>query len=176
MLRTFLIAIVVGAAATLAALAGVRLFEAPDQPAQLERSVGGGSIERWSVGAQDRLAVTGDVPQPLPAGIGRPAEARLAGLTVATMKVRDVRGEVIGVASRIGAAERAGGPRAVWWTFVMGARGTLAAHLPDEREPAAGRLIGGTRTFEGATGRFAEAPHAAGGYLLQIARPRSAEP
>ena len=164
-------AAVLGAAAALVGLGSFDLVEVPQQTAQVEPASGAGPMtERGEVEARDRVAATGEGLQPVPAGIAPIDDARLAGLAVATMKVRDASGEVIGVASRIAAHEHDPTRRAVWWTFVVGPRGTLAAWLPDQSAPGDGRLLGGTRSFEGASGQFAEEALADGGYRLRLTR------
>ena len=169
--RTFLIAVLAGALAAVIGLASFDLAGVSQQPAQLEPAGDAGtSTERWMIEARDRIAATGDGLQPVPAGIATLRDARLAGLNVATMKVRNVSGEVVGVASRITANEQDLGVRAVWWTFVMGTRGTLAAYLPDQAVTGGGQLLGGTRSFDRASGQFSEERQADGGYRLRLTR------
>jgi hypothetical protein len=175
-LRTFAIAMAGGAVAALVLLGSVDLVDVPHFEPRLEPDVSGATLERWVIEPADRLAVTGTGVQPRPAGISPLTDPVLEGVAVATMKVRDSGGTVIGVASRIVARELEGAPPAAWWSFVMGERGTLAAQLPSATEPAGGRLLGGTRTFAGVAGRFVEHTRADGGYELQVWRDPAGAP
>lgn len=176
MLRSFLIAAFAGAVLTAALLHFLHPVVVPRVEPVIARDATGATTERWTATATDRLAATGQGVQPFPASIVPLDDPRLASLGVETLKIRDAQGEVIGVASRIAAVERDGGPRAVWWTFVMGLRGTLAAHAPDEAAAGGGRLVGGTRSFAGIAGRLVERRRADGGYDLAVLRDGSAGP
>jgi hypothetical protein len=173
-LRTFVLAALAGAIATLAVLANVKLVHVPLYEPRIVREQTGAALERWVVEPVDRLAVTGAGGEPRPADIVQLTEPALEGLSVATMKVRDTAGTVIGVASRVVAREAAGSMPATWWSFVMGERGTLATYVPDSTQPDTGRLLGGTRTFAGIAGSFTEHARPEGGYDLAILRETAA--
>lgn len=176
MLRIFAIAALAGAVLTLALLHFAKPVAVPWVEPVITRDSDEVVTERWTAMAADRVAATGQGVQPFPTSIVPLTDPRLASLGVETLKIRDAQGEVIGVASRIAAAERDGGPRAVWWTFVMGLRGTLAAHATDEGAAGDGRLVGGTRSFAGVAGRLVERRRDDGGYDLAVLRDGSAGP
>ncbi|MCC7410583.1 MAG: hypothetical protein IT495_02965 [Gammaproteobacteria bacterium] len=172
-LRTGVVAGVAGATLALAALAIVPIASVPAIAPIIESTADGGHLEQWMVREEDLLAVTAgpqDPDPPRPPGIARLADERLAATGVATMKLRDRDGIVVGVASRLIAPEA--DARAALWTFVLGTRGTLAAEVPQADVDGAGRLIGGTIDFAGVRGRFAEhaRPEAGVRYRLDVLR------
>lgn len=166
--RTFAVALLAGAATTLVALHAAPVMTNPLVPGIVERDGTGAQVERWHSAPVDRLAVTGAEGERFPDAIALLSEPRLARSTASTLKVRDAHGTVIAVASRFTAPER-DGRVATWWTFVAGARGTLAAYVPDATT-GMGRLLGGTREFENASGEFVEERDASGAFTLRIVR------
>jgi hypothetical protein len=128
----------------------------------------GVTSERWIVSGKDRLAATGPGIEPWPRDISSLADPELRGLSVATMKVRNSAGTVIGVASRIVASESVDSTPSIWWSFVVGERGTLAAQIADASRRDAGRLLGGTRSFAGVAGTFREQARDDGGYEVRL--------
>ena len=170
MLRRFLVAALAGAIVTVVLLASVKLVKLPHTAPLLTSSVGGRTSERWIVESADRLASTGPGVEAWPRDILPLDDAELRGLSVTTMKVRDTAGTVIGVASRIVGIESAESAPRIWWSFVIGDRGTLAAQIPDATRLDAGRLLGGTRSFAGVAGTFLERALADGGYEIRFVR------
>jgi hypothetical protein len=170
MLRSFLLAALAGALVTVVLLANLELVPVPHIEPRIVSDSSGATSERWIVEPADRLAATGAGVEPWPRSISSLDDPELSGLSVATMKIRDTTGTVIGVASRIVASESPGSPPRVWWSFVVGDRGTLAAWITDAAQPGSGRLLGGTRSFAGAAGLFLEQARADGGYELRLLR------
>jgi hypothetical protein len=168
--RTFLIGVLIGAVLTLAGLGTLRLAHVPRIAPIIETDAAGLPAERFLVGPDDLLTVSSQTGVAYPPAVKRLQGDRLADVEVATMKVRNARNEVIGVASRIAGADVEPGLRSVWWTFVLGRRGTLAAWLPDGDRPGDGTLAGGTADFEDASGQFAERTPAPGAYELTVRR------
>jgi hypothetical protein len=170
MLRSFLIAALAGTIVTIALLANLKLTELPRAQPLLVSEPGGVTSERWIVTGKDRLAATGPGIEAWPRDISPLADPELHGLSVTTMKVRNTEGTVIGVASRIVASESADSTPRIWWSFVVGERGTLAAQIPDTSQRDAGRLLGGTRSFAGVAGTFGEQARDDGGYEVRLVR------
>jgi hypothetical protein len=169
-LRSFLVAALAGALVTLVLLASLKLAELPHTEPLVASDAAGATSERWLVEGKDRLAATGPGVEAWPRDISPLVDPELRGLSVTTMKVRNTAGTVIGVASRIVAIESADSTPRIWWSFVVGERGTLAAQITDASQPAAGRLLGGTRSFAGAAGAFVEQARADGGYEIRLVR------
>jgi hypothetical protein len=169
-LRRFLLAALAGAIGTLVLLANLKLVELPHIAPLLTSGEHGDLFESWIVEARDRLASTGPGVAAWPRDILPLDDAELRGLSVTTMKVRDTAGTVIGVASRIVGIEATESAPSIWWSFVIGDRGTLAAQIPDATRVDDGRLLGGTSSFAGVEGAFLERPLADGGSEIRFVR------
>jgi hypothetical protein len=165
--RTFVFGILLGAAFTAAA---AYLLPAVDQ--RREASVitvqpNGGSREAFYVDLpDDRVLAGGDgVPAAVPAGLEWPEARVLSSARAELFKLRNERGAVIGVASRI-TGPAPGSARVVEWALHLPARGTLYLSLEPELRDAgtrAGTLRAGTREFAGLQGSVTERFVASGG-------------
>jgi hypothetical protein len=166
---TFLASAVIGAGFALFGLGSVRLVRPVVIPAIIEEAGDGRLIEHFVVRSDDLIAASADpnaASPRIPPGIVLLEDPALAGAEAQTMKLRNSEGQVIGIASRLVAAE--GAARAAWWTFVLGPRGTLAAQVADIEQPAQGRVLGGTVEFVAATGGFSEHASPAAGVVYEL--------
>lgn len=128
---------------------------------------GGRFVEHFEIRPKDIIARTGDESflQPVfPAGIDR-IGGGLGGSSVLTALLRNVRGEVIGIASRYTVATQGTGRPDRMWTLVLTRRGTLATNC---REAAScGTVLGGAGSFSAFRGRLTEAVRGKG-YALTL--------
>ena len=108
-------------------------------------------IDRIMVGAPAQ-------PEPLPAGLEWPLDEHLAGVRAELFKVRNSRDIVVGIASRIAAADPDTG-NAIEWVVHLPARGSAYLSMDtvvNEEGTRAGTLRAGTREFGNRRGSVEE--------------------
>ncbi len=130
------------------------------EPSAITVQPNGGSREAFYVDLPDDRVLAGGsgLPATVPADLNWPAAAALANSRTELFKLRNERGTVIGVASRI-AGPAPDGARTVEWALHLPARGTLYLLLNPERDAAGARtgtLRAGTREFANLQGSATE--------------------
>lgn len=158
--RTFVFGILLGAVLAAAAAYVVRPVDQRREASVVTVQPNGGSREAFYVDLPgDRVLAGGNgLPAAVPAGLKWPGAPILAASRAELFKLRNERGAVIGVASRI-AAPTPGGARMVEWVLHLPARGTLYLLLdpvPDDAGTRAGTLRTGTREFANLHGSATE--------------------
>lgn len=158
MIKTFLVGIVLGLAAS---IAGAYYLPVVDQAR--ERSIirvqpNGGNAEAFHINIPMDQIASGAAGQatPLPPGMAWP-EA-LADSSVSLYKLRNSNDVVIGVASRTAVRDDAFGS-AVEWVLHLPARGSLYATMPasgSSVDGRSGRILSGTREFARIGGELTE--------------------
>lgn len=158
--RIFVFGILLGAVLAAAAAYLVRPVDQRREASAITVQPNGGSREAFYVDLPgDRVLAGGSgLPETVPAGLKWPGARVLADSRAELFKLRNERGDVIGVASRI-AAPASDGARTVEWALHLPARGTLYLLLdpvPDDAGTRAGTLRAGTREFENLHGSVTE--------------------
>ena len=161
LIKTFLIATILGAIGT-----GVLLWYVPAVDLHRERSLisvraNGGNVETFHINLP-RDRVMAGLPNPgasIPAALEWPGRAVVGDMQAEIFKIRDREETVIGIGSRIASTAEATGPF-VEWTLHFPARGSVYARM--ENTPAAdgfrnGQVLSGTGDFSGLSGTVHEA-------------------
>lgn len=154
--RTFVFGILLGFALAAAALHFLPAVNQHREASLISVQANGGTLERFRIELpEDRILAGGAGAQAMPAGLDWPAS--LADTRAELYKVRNERGIVIGVASRLEGREQGAG-ELVEWALHLPARGTMFLSLRPGEAPGdyAGRLRAGTREFSGLTGSAQE--------------------
>lgn len=163
MFRTFVFGILLGFSLVAAALHFVPAVNQHRESSLMSVQPNGGTLETFHIELpQDRIMAGGAGTEAFPAALDWPAAA---GDTRAELfKVRNERGIVVGVASRLAGREQ-DGRDLVEWAVHLPARGTMFLSLRPEaaRGDYAGRVRAGTREFSGLTGSARESAQAVSG-------------
>ena len=156
MFRTFVFGILLGFALAAAALHFLPAVNQHREASLISVQANGGTLERFRIELpEDRILAGGAGVQALPESLDWPAS--LGDTRADLYKVRNERGIVIGVASRLAGREQGAG-ELVEWAVHLPARGTMFLSLRPGEAPGdyAGRLRAGTREFSGLTGSAQE--------------------
>jgi hypothetical protein len=158
--RTFIVGIILGIAAGIAALYYVPVVDQFREQSMITVSPNGGNLEGFHVNVpMDRIMI--GVPaqsSPLPVGLQWPDNPEAAGLRAELFKIRNRKDAVVGVASRMAASGGAAGD-IIEWVLHLPARGSIYATLgPDAADGGyrTGALRAGSREFEGMQGQLTE--------------------
>ncbi len=160
MFRTFVFGILLGAGLAAAAAWFIPPVDQRREASLISVQPNGGSREGFYVDLPgDRILTGGNGrADAVPAGLEWPEAGVLAKSRAELFKLRNERGAVIGVASRI-TGPAPGTARVVEWALHLPARGTLYLSLEPETDEAgtrAGRLRAGTREFARLRGNATE--------------------
>ncbi len=159
MFKTFVTGIVLGIAGVVALVMFVPLVDQARETSVVRVLPNGGNSETFHINIPiDRIAVGApEQAQPLPPGMEWPIE--LDATSAELYKLRDVHDSVIGVASRVVISDEVNGD-AIEWVIHLPARGSMyigmGTQLLEDRTRS-GRLISGTREFDGTSGSLSEA-------------------
>ena len=160
MIRIFIVGIVLGAAGAAALTWYLPAVDLHRERSLIRVQPNGGNIELYNIDLpRDRILV--GLPNPdssIPAGLKWPGDTYLGDMQAELFKVRDNKGSVIGVASRLASATDAAGPF-IEWVLHLPARGTMYVQMemtPMEDGVRNGVLRAGTRGFGELTGSFLE--------------------
>lgn len=159
MLKTFLVGILLGAAAAAGALYTIPVVDQYREVSIISVAPNGGNTESFHINVpMDRVmtgAPGGSVG--LPVGMKWPNDPILANVSAEIFKIRNARDAVIGVAVRTVAREE--DLDVIDWVIHLPARGSLFVNMdpvPKEGGQRAGRLRSGAREFETLTGVIEE--------------------
>lgn len=160
MIKTFIAGLVLGAAG-----AGALLYYVPVVDQAREQSLivvhpNHGNTETFHVNVPtDRILIGApDQEEPLPPGLDWPVNEKFAAIRSELFKLRNSKDAVVGVASRMAAADEVAGD-VVEWVFHLPARGS--AYIRMDSQPAQegyriGNLLTGTHEFKPLTGFVTE--------------------
>ncbi len=155
MLKTFILGIVLGIAATAGILYAVPAVDQHREASIISVTPNGGNSESFHINIpMDRIMV-GHAGQVLPAELDWPDDESLADVRVELYKLRNSKDTVIGVAART--AEDESG--LIDWVLHLPARGSLYFNIdpvPREGGFRAGQMRTGTREFSGMVGAMTE--------------------
>lgn len=159
MFKTFIVGIVLGAAASGAALYYVPIVDQNREHSMITVVPNGGNVERFYANVpMDRIMVgAAGQRSPLPVGLIWPDDEQFAEARTELFKIRNARDAVIGVASRISAGDADGG--IIEWTLHFPARGSAYVTVPPvatDEGLRAGTMRSGTREFSGLVGTVTE--------------------
>lgn len=149
MFRTFVFGILLGAGLAAAAAYFIAPVDQRREASLISVQPNGGSREGFYVDLPGDRIIAGGRAQAMPVGLKWPEAEVLANCRAELFKLRNERGAVIGVASRI-TGPAPGTAHVVEWTLHLPARGTLYLSLEPEADGAgtrAGTLRAGTREF-----------------------------
>lgn len=158
MIRTFIIGVVLGIAAVIAALYLLPAVDQARESSIIAVAPNGGNSEVFHVNVpMDRIMVGAPAqPEPLPPELEWPEDPMFSDVRAELFKLRNARDAVVGVASRIAARDDASD--VVEWVLHLPARGSLFVTM--NPAPADGRRSGimraGTREFSDLIGRVSE--------------------
>ncbi len=159
LLKTFIIGILLGAAACAAGLYFVPLVDQVRERSIIDVTPNGGNKEVFHANIPDDRIMIGAANQSptVPLGLNWPSDEFLANTRAELFKVRNADDIVVGVASRIAAASEDG--ETVEWAVHLPARGSIYVLMqPKGLEDSfrLGDLRAGTREFSGWTGAVSE--------------------
>lgn len=151
MIKSFIFGIVLGVVAAVAAVLYVPVVDQVRERSIVSVVPNGGNAETFHVNVPiDRIMVGAPAqPEPLPPGLEWPLDEHLAGIRAELFKVRNRRDVVVGVASRIAAADPDAG-NAIEWVVHLPARGSAYLSMDtyvNEAGYRAGTLQTGTQEF-----------------------------
>lgn len=159
MLKTFIVGILLGIAATAVALYAYPVVDQQREPSIVSVAANGGNVESFHVNVpMDRIMVGAEgQKQPLPAGLEWPEDQMLQDVRIELFKVRNARDAVIGVAARTAAKDSS--VDVIDWVLHLPARGSMFVNMqPDALEGGfrKGELRAGSREFEPLDGFMTE--------------------
>ena len=159
MVKTFIAGLAIGVAGVTAA---VYLWPAVDQHREVSVitvAPNGANLETFQVNIpMDRILVgTESDAAALPIGLEWPDDAVFDGSRTELYKLRNARNAVVGVASRLSAADRDVGD-IIEWVLHLPARGSIYMSIDPQAagNQRTGRLRAGTREFAGLSGTVSE--------------------
>lgn len=150
MLKTFIVGILLGVAATAAALYVFPVVDQHREASIVSVAANGGNIESFHVNVpMDRIMIgTASEKQPLPAGLEWPADQMLQDIRIELFKVRNARDAVVGVAART--ATKDDSVDVIDWVLHLPARGSMFVNMRPEALEGGfrkGKLRAGSREF-----------------------------
>ncbi len=159
LLKTFIVGIFLGAAATGAGLYLVPLVDQERERSIIDVTPNGGNKEVFYANIPDDRIMIGAPNQtsPVPVGLAWPSGEFLANTRTELFKIRNAEDIVVGVASRIAASSEEGA--LIEWTLHLPARGSVYVLMrPKGQEDSfrRGDLRSGTREFSGWEGEVSE--------------------
>lgn len=159
MFKTFIVGILLGAGAVAAALHYVPVVNQHREQSLIVVHPNHGNTESFHVNVpMDRIMIGSRAQtSQLPPGLDWPEGPMLADVRAELFKVRNSKDAVVGIASRIAAAEDSGD--VIEWVLHLPARGSVYVKMePEPRQGGfrVGVLHAGTREFEPLHGRVTE--------------------
>ena len=160
MFKTFIIGIILGAAATAGILYSVPVVDLKREPSLIVVHPNLGNTESFHINVpMDRILIGAPAQAvPLPPGLDWPEDEQFAGFRAELFKIRNAKDAVVGVASRI-SGNSAGSGQVVEWVLHLPARGSIYAVVapePMEGGYRVGELRAGTREFSNLNGQVTE--------------------
>jgi hypothetical protein len=157
--KTFLIGIVLGAAAAAGLLYAVPVVDQEREASIVSVAPNGGTVEQFHIDIPMDRVVTGIQSDavPVPPGLEWPADPLFADLRSEMFKIRNANDAVVGVAVRT--AARQGADNVIDWLLHLPARGSLFVSMeaaPREGGVRTGRVVSGTREFANLRGSLGE--------------------
>lgn len=151
MIKSFVFGIVLGVVAAVAALLYVPVVDQHRERSIVTVVPNGGNVETFHVNIPiDRIMIGAPAqPEPVPPALEWPLDEHLAGVRAELFKVRNSRDVVVGVASRIAAADPDVG-NAIEWVVHLPARGSAYLAMDEVANEAghrSGTLRAGTQEF-----------------------------
>lgn len=159
MIKIFITGIVIGVVAMIGVIHAVPVVDQYRESSLVSVTPNGGNFETFHVQVPDDriMAGTRNAASMQPAGLLWPRSDTFDGVSAEMFKLRNARGTVVGVASRLVAEEVEVGA-IIEWVLHLPARGSIFATL--DPQPQGGRRAGdmraGTREFEGLVGSVSE--------------------
>ena len=159
LLKTFIIGVFLGAAACIAGLYVVPPVDLARERSIIDVTPNGGNREVFHAKIPDDRILIGAADQlsSVPPGLDWPIDEFLANTRAELFKIRNSDGNVVGVASRIAAAEEGGA--LVEWMLHLPARGSAYVLMRPQAPEASSRLgdlRSGTREFATWKGELSE--------------------
>ena len=160
MLKIFITGVVLGIALAIAALIYVPVVDQYRERSIIAVAPNGGNTEAFHVNVPiDRVMIGAHgQTESLPAGLEWPQDEELAGVRAELFKIRNSRDVVVGLASRIAAADADKG-NIIEWVLHLPARGSAYITMqPDLLEDGyrSGKLQAGTREYGDLEGQVTE--------------------
>lgn len=160
MLKSLTAGFFLGIAITVAALFALPAVDQIRERSMITVMPNGGNAETFHINLPFDRIMTGAPGQrePMPAALEWPDDERLYGMRAELFKIRNNNDVVIGLASRIEAAENASG-EIIEWVLHLPARGSVYLSMrPDavDGQYRVGELRAGTREFQEMNGRVTE--------------------
>jgi hypothetical protein len=159
LLKTYLVGILLGAAAVAGALYSIPVVDQYREVSIISVAPNGGNTESFHINMPMDRIMTGAPggSAGLPAGMKWPDDPVLANVSSEVFKIRNARDAVIGVAVRTVAREEA--VDVIDWVIHLPARGSLFINMdpqPQDDGKRTGRVLSGAREFEPLTGHVEE--------------------
>lgn len=159
MIKTFITGIVIGIVAMIGVIHAVPVVDQYRESSLVSVTPNGGNFETFHVRVPDDRIMAGarNAEGVMPAGLLWPRSETFDGVRAELFKLRDARGNVVGVANRLVAEDGEVGA-IVEWVLHLPARGSIFATL--DARPAGdsrtGDMRAGTREFENLVGSVRE--------------------
>jgi hypothetical protein len=159
LLKTYLVGILLGAAAVAGALYSIPVVDQYREVSIISVAPNGGNTESFHINMPMDRIMTGAPggSAGLPAGMKWPDDPVLANVSSEVFKIRNARDAVIGVAVRTVAREEA--VDVIDWVIHLPARGSLFINMdaqPQDDGKRTGRVLSGALEFEPLTGHVEE--------------------
>ncbi len=157
MFKTFIAGLILGIVMVTGALYALPVVDQHRETSIISVQPNGGNVERFHISVpMDRILIgAADNAQPVPPGLEWPES--LADMNAELFKIRNERDAVVGVASRVAAADDRGA--LIEWVLHLPARGSAYVTMNSQPEPdgyRGGTLRHGTREFATLTGVMTE--------------------
>jgi len=157
--KTFIAGLILGIAGVTGVIYALPVVDQHREASFISVKPNGGNVERFHISVpMDRiLAGSAENAQPVPPGLDWPAAELFDGINTELFKIRNERDAVIGVASRVAAANERG--VLIEWVLHLPARGSAYVTMnsqPREDGNRSGALRYGTREFADLSGRMTE--------------------
>lgn len=159
MLKTFIIGIILGIAATAGALYAIPAVDLHRESSIISVIPNGGNTESFHINVPMDRIMSGSQGQaePIPAGMEWPTDALLANVRIELFKIRDARDTVVGVAARTAAKDDE--MNVIDWILHLPARGSVFVSMSPvsmQGNYRIGVLSAGTREFARLKGTMTE--------------------
>jgi hypothetical protein len=158
-IKTFITGIVIGIVAMIGVIHAVPVVDQYREPSLVSVTPNGGNFETFQIRVPDDRIMAGarNVAAMQPAGLLWPRSDAFDGVSAEMFKLRNSRGNVVGVANRLVAEDEEVGA-IIEWVLHLPARGSIFATLDPQADGdfRAGDMRAGTREFEGLVGSVSE--------------------
>lgn len=159
MIKTFITGIVIGIIAMIGIIHAVPVVDQYREASLVSVTPNGGNFETFQIRVPDDRIMAGARNEAAmqPAGLLWPRSDAFDGVRADMFKLRNARGNVVGVANRLVAEDEEVGA-IIEWVLHLPARGSIFATLDPQAggDFRAGDMRAGTREFEGLIGSISE--------------------